>query len=70
MNFNKFLSYPPKKQIKKLKEIVEVTENQEMPLDSYTLIHRDAVLSESQRKEIITWAKKIKIEIEASPPGL
>lgn len=67
LNFDEFLSYLPKRQIKKLKEIIEVTEKKEMPLTSYTLIHRDAVLSDSQRTEIIAWAKKIRTEIEASP---
>jgi len=70
LNFDEFLSYPPKKQLKKLKEVIELTEKKKMPLSSYTLIHRDAVLSDSQRADIIVWAKKVRAEIEASPSGL
>ena len=26
-----------------------------MPLSSYTLLHQDAVLNETQKKDLITW---------------
>lgn len=66
-NFDEFLNYPPKRQLKKIKEVVEVIEKDEMPLDSYTLIHRDAILSESQKKEIVQWANSIKTELMKQP---
>jgi hypothetical protein len=65
LNFDEFLNYTDKRQIKKMKEIAEVIENQEMPLTSYTLIHRDAVLSENQRTEIIAWANNIRKQLES-----
>ena len=67
LNFDAFLTYPLEKQLKKVEEIVEVMENKEMPLTSYTLIHQDADLTDDQRLEIIAWAKKIKTEIETIP---
>ncbi len=58
LNFSEFNTYKTKRKIKKLKEIAEQLEENEMPLFSYTLIHRDAVLSEAQKGEIIAWAKE------------
>jgi hypothetical protein len=69
LNFDEILNYPRNKQLKKMQEIIEVIENQEMPLASYSLIHRDAILTENQRTEIIIWAKKTKNVIEIDPNG-
>lgn len=35
-----------------------------MPLRSYTLIHKKAMLSNSQRDTIITWVDKIKDSLQ------
>lgn len=57
LNFTEFAGYTLKKQQNKLKGIVhEITEG-DMPLSSYTLIHRDAVLSKEQKEIITVWAK-------------
>jgi hypothetical protein len=42
---------------KRWRHIAETVENREMPLDNYTLIHRDAALDDQQRAEIVKWAK-------------
>ena len=57
LNFDEFGNYAPKKQKKKLHEIEEQLQEKEMPLRSYTLIHRDAALSDSNRRLIADWAK-------------
>jgi hypothetical protein len=36
----------------------------EMPLQSYTLIHGNAKLSENQKTEIINWVQGIRTEIK------
>lgn len=41
---------------RKYKHIVEVIQENEMPLKSYTIIHRDAVLNATQKDRIIKWA--------------
>ena len=40
-----------------------------MPLFSYTIIHRDAVLSESQKATLINWAANAQKEMEAKYPA-
>lgn len=63
LNFNEFAAIPPRegkstkeRQIKKLHEIKETVEKGEMPLSSYTIIHKEAVLSKRQKQLIVTWA--------------
>ena len=59
LNFDEFNTYPLKKKKKKLTEIVETVKEGEMPLSSYTLIHKDAILSIEQQQEIIQWADSL-----------
>ena len=56
LNFSVFNTYPTKKKAKKLEEICELVSEGEMPLPSYLWIHRDAVLSDSDRRALCDWA--------------
>ena len=60
LNFSEFGNYTTKKQKKKLKEISEEVEEGEMPLTSYTLIHWDAKISDTDKKAIIDWADNLR----------
>lgn len=55
-NFSEFKSYKLKRQLKKFKQIAELVDEREMPLGSYTWIHRDAVLNDEQIGLIKQWA--------------
>lgn len=55
LNFSEFKNYPVKKQKHKLHECEEMIEENEMPLSSYTMMHSDAVLNETQKKVLIDW---------------
>jgi hypothetical protein len=64
LNFNEFVNIPPRgnrttreRQLKKLEEIKETIDEGEMPLTSYTLIHKEAKLSAAQKAEIIKWSE-------------
>jgi hypothetical protein len=59
LNFNEFASYRPRRQYHKLEEIIEQVKEGEMPLKSYTLIHQNAKLNESQREELSSWANTL-----------
>jgi hypothetical protein len=52
LNFSEFKTYTPKRQAHKLDEILEMIEEDEMPLASYTLIHKNAVLTEEQKANL------------------
>ena len=64
LNFSEFGNYKVKKQAKKLDECAELIENGEMPLYSYTIIHKEAVLSEAQQAELISYFKEIETNIK------
>ncbi len=55
LNFSEFNSYSLKRKLKKLKEIKEQLDENEMPLSSYTLIHSDAKLSAENKIILIKW---------------
>ncbi len=55
LNFSIFNTYSPKKKAKKLEEICEEIGAGNMPLPSYLWIHRDAVLSASEKKALCEW---------------
>ena len=50
MNFSEWGTYSPRRADHKLEESVELVEEGEMPLESYTLAHGEAKLSEAQKK--------------------
>lgn len=67
LNFSEFGSFTAKRKLRKLKEIVEQIEKDEMPLSSYTMIHKDAVLSPAQKQMLIEWAKGLAQQITITP---
>lgn len=60
LNFSEFATYSPKKADHKLDEVIEMVEEEEMPLESYTYIHKDAVLSSSEKKLLMDWAADLR----------
>lgn len=70
LNFSEYATYTTKRKLKKLKEIVKEVEEGEMPLPSYTLIHKDAKLTEQEKLLLVTWAKSLsqKISLEEQTP--
>lgn len=68
LNFSEFKTYKPKRQKHKLEEIAEQVNEHEMPLSSYTLIHKNAILTPEQNVALVSWAKqefeKIVIPVE------
>ncbi|MBS1599648.1 MAG: heme-binding domain-containing protein [Bacteroidetes bacterium] len=59
INFSEFASYEPKKQRHKLNEVIWQVKKDEMPLDSYLWIHKDAKLNETQKNAVIAWADSL-----------
>ena len=55
LNFSEIGSYSNRKLKSKLKSIINQIDDKEMPMFSYTLIHRNAILSEENKKEIKNW---------------
>jgi hypothetical protein len=66
LNLDEFLTYSPKKAHHKLEEVIDMVKKGEMPLGSYTWIHRDAILSPAQKEALTTWADGLMKEIAAA----
>ena len=65
LNFNEWGNYSDRKQNNKLDRIAKQIESNEMPLSSYTLIHKKAILTASQKKEVLDWINKIEDSISS-----
>ena len=59
LNFNEFGNYSIRKQKSKLKSMISQVEKDEMPLKSYTFIHRDARLSKDDKKALVNYFNSI-----------
>jgi len=59
LNFSEWGNYSRRRQESKLDRIAKQIESNEMPLASYTLIHRKAKLSDQQKQEVIAWINAI-----------
>lgn len=55
LNLSDWPANDPKRAAKKLEDMSEEIDYSEMPPKKYTLIHKDARLAESQRKELTGW---------------
>lgn len=60
LNFSEWGTYKKDKKAHKAEEAWEEVEEKEMPLTSYTFIHRDAKLSKDQRELLVNYFKSIK----------
>lgn len=71
LNFSEFTKMPIAIQNHKLEETVEMVEELEMPLPSYTYLglHKEAKLSDDQRKIVIDWAKAQMDILKANYPA-
>ena len=68
LNLSEFGKRTLAKQAKKLKKLADEVEEGEMPLESYTWMHKDAKLTAAEKQMLITWAKTLADEIAAKAP--
>jgi hypothetical protein len=60
LNFSEWADYSDRRKRSKLKSIISQVEDDEMPLSSYTIIHKDAKFSKGDKKKINEWMVKLK----------
>ena len=68
LNFDEFASYRLQRQLLKFEAIADEVETGGMPLPSYTLLHRDAVLSAGQKTLLISWAQSMQNSLRSVHP--
>ena len=64
LNFNEWAEYSDRRKNSKLRSIISQIEEDKMPLDSYTLIHKDAILSDEDKRVIINYMTALKDSLE------
>lgn len=64
LNFNEWDTYSNRRKKSKLKSITSQINDNEMPLASYTLFHKDAKLSKSEKALIIDYMKNLKEKLK------
>lgn len=71
LNFSSFTKLPIAVQNHKFEETIEMVEEKEMPLESYTYfgLHPEANLTDAERKIIIDWAKDQMAMLAATYPA-
>ena len=63
LNFSEWAQLSKRKKIKALDDIAEEVEKKNMPLKIYTVIHKDAVLSDDDIKVITDWTELVSEQI-------
>ncbi|MVO08072.1 hypothetical protein GOQ30_02690 [Flavobacterium sp. TP390] len=60
LNFSEWDNYSNRRKKSKLKSIVSQIKDNKMPLSSYTFIHKEAVLDNTKRQEILNYISELK----------
>lgn len=63
LNFSEFKSYNAEKAAHKLEEVIEEVAEGEMPLESYTLIHRNAKVTPDELNLLRNWVASLGIAV-------
>ena len=68
-NLNEFAGYRIARQYKKLEECIEQVKEGEMPLESYTIIHKEAILTDAEKQSLYNWCETVRDSIKARYPA-
>lgn len=69
LNFSEFKTYSIRRQYKKLEEINALVKKDEMPLDTYLWIHKNAKLDKQQKLTLANWVTSVRDTIKANYPA-
>ena len=67
LNFSEWGNYSIRRKDHKLDEIIELVDEDEMPLKSYLLVHGDASLNAEQKAQLVKWANAVREELGYVP---
>ncbi|RYF90749.1 MAG: cytochrome C [Chitinophagaceae bacterium] len=60
LNFSEYAGYNLARRFRKLEEIGKEVKEGEMPLKSYTLVHREAALTTKERSMLANWSETLR----------
>jgi len=68
LNFDEYTNRSLRYQYGKMKETIDMIKDESMPLNSYTWIHKDAILTDPEKIHITEWANGIMDTLKAHYP--
>jgi len=68
LNFDDFAGRRPRVQYHAFEEVQEMITEDDMPLPSYLILHRDAVLSDESKEMLIRWTKAMRDSMKLHYP--
>ena len=69
LNFDEYTNRSLRFQFHKMEDIEEQLKEGEMPINSYTWIHKDAILTAQEKSTLINWSEEIRNEMKAKYPA-
>jgi Haem-binding domain len=69
LNLSRWGDYTPIRRMRFLSEIANQVKDREMPLPAYTLIHRNARLSDSEVQTVFRWTQTERLRLLTSAPS-
>ncbi len=68
INFDEYTNKSLRFQYHKMEDVIEVIKKGEMPLNTYTWIHKNAKLTSDEKNKIMTWAISVMDTMKARYP--
>lgn len=68
VNFDEYGNKPLRYQYHKMEETIEMVKKGDMPLNSYTWIHKDAILTDEEKTAVENWATGVMDTLKAHYP--
>lgn len=68
LNFDEYTTGRLRAQYHRMEETIDQVKNNEMPLNSYTWIHKDAILKQDEKDRLIAWAQSVMDTMKAKYP--
>lgn len=69
LNFDEFAGARIARQYQRLEDCRKEVEEGDMPLGSYTIIHHDARLTDTEKEDLTSWFQQVRDEIKAKYPA-
>lgn len=63
LDFSIYSEYSKRRRKSKLKSIISQIKDDEMPMTSYTFLHKETALSESEKKMVLVWLNRLRDSI-------
>jgi len=69
LNFDEFTNMRVSRQYKRLNDCIEEVKDGGMPLQAYTWIHKDAILTDIEKQTLYDWCNTVRDSIKARYPA-